>query len=164
MKSPAYRGLTWVCLGLAAATWAGLTATSAFSAEAPTATSLAPTPSVAPAVTATAAPAPKAAPAAPVLPPTATDEQHFAIGEIKFGGGWVLLESLFKDYQQAGADQKALAAKIDGAQRTTTDLTRQLNEAKNATAKQEQPLKADLVKQKAKQRDLQKALDAPAPS
>ena len=68
-------------------------------------------------------PAPKAAPAAPVLPPTATDEQHFAIGEIKFGGGWVSIESLFKDYQQAGADQKALAAKIDTAQGTVTDLT-----------------------------------------
>jgi hypothetical protein len=151
--------ITGVCSGAVPSLPATTSTASAVSASAPT-----PTTASAPTSTATAVPAPTATAVTPVLPLTATDEEHFAAGEIKFGNGWTSIDGLFKDYQHVQANQKALTPKIDAAQRQVTDLQRQQNAIKSATTEQERPLKTDLVKQNARLREIQKVLDAPPPT
>jgi|WetSurMetagenome_2_1015567.scaffolds.fasta_scaffold16777_4 hypothetical protein len=95
--------------------------------------------------------------------PPVTDAEHYAIGEVKVGSGWVSLDGLFKDYQQSQADLKTFAPKIDDAQRRAADLQRQASTVKNAAADAERPVKTDLAKQNTRLREIQKALDAPPP-
>jgi hypothetical protein len=144
-------------------------------AKTPTA-AIAPTPTVAvtptAAVTMTAAVAPTETVVPPMvepsplpaLPPTAADSEHFARGEVKFDKGWVLLDTLYSSYKAARTELEAQNVKVNAAKTRVTEVQRQVNEARNKSNTLSQPIRADLAKQKARQRELQKTIDAPPPA
>jgi chromosome segregation ATPase len=124
----------------------------------------------APAATVPAAPATGSAPApaagtiTSVIPaPVLTDEEHFAKGEVRFGDDWVGIEKLFKDYQAAKADRQAIQVKVDAARSRQADAQRQVNTAKADFDKVNQPTKAALAKNKSREKELQKLIDAKEP-
>jgi len=130
-------------------------------AEAAEATALTPP---APAAAPESAPAPGSAPAAPSPTSPMSDVEHFAKGEVQFDNRWMPIEDLFKDYQAARAEVPGLNSQVDAQRVRMGELQHQLNEMKNQSAVQERPIRADLAKAKAKQREYQKALNAKAPT
>jgi len=95
---------------------------------------------------------------------SATDEEHFAKGEVQFDNQWVPIDDLFKDYQAARTQLQGLNSQVDATRGRMAEFQHQLNDMKNQSAVQERPIRAEIAKAKAKQREYQKALNARAPT
>jgi DNA repair exonuclease SbcCD ATPase subunit len=113
-----------------------------------------------------AAVAAEASPATPGRSPAAStgDEKHVAQGEVRFANQWVPVDALFKDYQAARAEVPDLNSQVDAKRVRMAELQRQLNEMKNQSTVQERPIRIEIPKAKAKQREYQKILNAKAPT
>lgn len=118
----------------------------------------APAPSAAPSV-----PAPSAAPAGGPAAPTLTAEEHYARGEVLFGGTWTPIDSLFKNYLAARAELQGLQAKAATARDGVAAIQSQITAMKNESVQGEMPIRKDMAKQTGKRRELTKAAEATAP-
>jgi len=135
-------------------------------ATAPIGSPSAPTPPPA----APSAPAPVAAPAAtpaevPAAPaaPTLSPEEHYARGEVQFGGAWTPIDNLFKDYLASRAELQDAEAKATTARDGISTIQAQINAMKSESLLAEQPIRKDISKQTAKHRELTKASEAQPP-
>jgi DNA repair exonuclease SbcCD ATPase subunit len=127
--------------------------------DAPGQTAPAPVPAVLP-------PAP-AAGVADVVPPAAapseTDAQHWAKDEVRCGDAWVLIDTVFKDYVAARAELQGLEDKAKAACDVVAAIQFQLNSMKNDGSQGDRPIRNEMAKAKAKQRELNHLIDAPQP-
>ena len=95
--------------------------------------------------------------------PTTSGHDHVAKGEVQFDNQWVPIDDLFKDYEAARIQLQGLNLQMDVMRGRLGELQHQLNEIKSQSAVQERPIRVELSKAKAKQREYQKVFDAKAP-
>ena len=100
-----------------------------------------------------------AAPPAPALSP----EEHYARGEVQFGGAWTPIDNLFKDYLASRVELQEAEAKAATARDGIATIQSQINAMKNESVLAEQPIRKDIGKQTAKHRELTKASEAQQP-